>query len=80
MMHNLKRDIITLKKRYFDLDVVLNRDNTKLKSLKSEAFNKLKLGQSCRKMLESVEKTVVEKQRERSIKINSFHEVLSKKQ
>lgn len=51
MLQNLKRDIITMKKRYFDMDTLLTRDNTKLRSLKSEAFTKQKLGQSCRKML-----------------------------
>ena len=45
------------------MDIVLNRDKTKLKSLRTDAFNKKKLGQSCRKMLDSVEKTVLFKQR-----------------
>lgn len=35
MLQNLKRDIITMKKRYFDMDIVFNRDRTKLKTLRS---------------------------------------------
>jgi len=36
----LKHDILYYKKKYFDMEILLNRDRTKLSSLKGSAFNK----------------------------------------
>ncbi len=50
----VKHDLLVLKKRYFDKDVALMRENTKLKTLKTEHDSKIKLSKRCREMLESV--------------------------
>ena len=50
----LKKDILVLKKRYFDKDVELMRDKTKLKSLRTEHTNKIKLSKRCREMLDTM--------------------------
>lgn len=76
----VKHDLLVLKKRYFDKDVKLMRESTKLKTLKTEHDSKLKLSKRCREMLDSVEKSVQVKQLERTTKIQSFCDVLSKKQ
>ena len=39
----LKKDILVLKKRFFDRDVQLKRDNTKLKTLRTEHTSKTTL-------------------------------------
>lgn len=44
----VKHDLLILKKRYFDLDVKLMRDSTKLKTLKNEHESKMKLSKRCR--------------------------------
>lgn len=44
----VKHDLLILKKRYFDLDVKLMRDSTKLKTLKNEYESKMKLSKRCR--------------------------------
>ena len=79
MKNNLKSDILILKKRYFDKDVILMRDRTKLKSLRTEASSKTQLSLRCREMLSSMEKAFNGKQIERNDKINSIHEVINKK-
>lgn len=76
----LKRDIIVMKKRFFDKDVELMRDKTKLASIRTEHTNKIKLSKRCRLMLDTVERTTEEMHLERSSKINSFCEVLARKQ
>lgn len=50
----VKHDLLVLKKRYFDKDVALMRENTKLRTLKTEHDSKIKLSKRCREMLESV--------------------------
>lgn len=47
----LKHDVLVLKKRYFDKDVRLMRDNTKLKTLRTEHESKCKLSKRCKEML-----------------------------
>lgn len=47
----LKKDLLTLKKRYFDKDVILMRDKTKLSTVRTEHTNKIKLSKKCRAML-----------------------------
>lgn len=79
MKYGLKKDILVMKKRQFDRDVQLLRDQTKLKSLRAEHTNKVTLSKQCRALLQSMEKTVHNKQQERTSKINSVHEVLNKK-
>lgn len=43
-----KADILLLKKRYFDKDIRLMRENTKLKSLRTEAATKTQLSKRCK--------------------------------
>lgn len=62
MKDTLKKDILVLKKRFLDRDIELARDKTKLKSIRIEHSNKIKLSKQCRTMLESVERTVNSKQ------------------
>ena len=50
-----------MKKRYFDKDVRLMREKTKIKSLKTEAASKIQLSKRCQEMLTSMEKTVTSK-------------------
>lgn len=50
----VKHDLLVLKKRYFDLDVKLMRDSTKLRTLKTEHESKLKLSKRCTEILSSV--------------------------
>ena len=50
----VKTDLLVLKKRYFDMDVKLMRDSTKLRTLKTEHESKMKLSKRCRDMLDSV--------------------------
>ena len=69
----LKKDILVLKKRYFDRDVLLKRDNTKLKSLRTEHTSKTFLSKKCKNLLESMERTVHHKFLERTSKIQSVH-------
>ena len=45
---NSKHDVLVLKKRYFDKDVRLMRDNTKLRTIRTEHDSKVKLSQRCR--------------------------------
>ena len=61
LRNTTKSDILILKKRYFDKDVKLMREKTKIKSLRSEATNKVQLSKRCREMLNSMEKTVTDK-------------------
>lgn len=80
MKDGLKKDILVLKKRFFDRDVELMRDKTKLKTLRTDHENKIKLSKRCRAMLDTMGETVQHKQLERSSKIHSLHEVINKKQ
>jgi hypothetical protein len=77
---NVKSNLLVLKKRYFDKDVRLMRDSTKLRTLRTDHDSKIKLSRRCREMLESVEKTVYSTQIERTTKIQSFCDVLNRKQ
>jgi hypothetical protein len=47
----LKHDILYYKKKYFDMEILLNRDRTKLSSLKGSAFNKERMSSRCRVIL-----------------------------
>ena len=69
----LKKDILVLKKRFFDRDVTLKRESTKLKSLRTEHTSKNTLSNKCKNLLVSMEKTVHHKQLERTSKIHSFN-------
>ena len=51
-----------MKKRNFDLDHALKKDNIKVKTLRQDDFNKTKLSFKCRDMLQSIERTVMSKQ------------------
>ena len=55
------------------------REKTKIKSLRTEAASKIQLSKRCQEMLNSMEKTVTSKLVERTSKINTVHEVLTKK-
>lgn len=44
----VKHDLLVLKKRYFDKDVKLMRESTKLRTLKTEHESKMKLSKRCR--------------------------------
>lgn len=44
----VKHDLLVLKKRYFDKDVTLMRETTKLKSIRLEHETKMKLSKRCR--------------------------------
>lgn len=79
MIEILKHDILILKKRGFDRDILLRKDTTKLRSLRNEEFNKTRLSYRCKDMLQSIEKTVNHKQIERRSKINSFYDVLNRR-
>jgi predicted transcriptional regulator len=79
MMDRLKKDILIMKKRNFDKDIALRKDNVKVRTLRQDDFNKTKLSYKCRDMLESIERTVVNKQYERSTKINSFYDSLNRR-
>jgi hypothetical protein len=47
----LKHDILILRKRNFDKDYALKKDNVHLRTLKQEEFNKTKISYRCRDML-----------------------------
>lgn len=79
MQDRLKRDILVMKKRNFDMDSRLKKESIKLRTLRQEEFNKTKLSYKCRDMLQSIERTVASKQNERTTKINSFYDVLNKR-
>ena len=78
-MSRLKKDILIIKKRNFDKDVALKKGSVKARTLRQEDFNKTKLSFKCRDMLHSIERTVVNKQHERTGKINSFYDALNKR-
>lgn len=69
-----------MRKRNFDKDGALRKEAVKLRTLRQEEFNKTKMSYRCRDMLESIERTVVSKQVERTSKINSLYEALGKRQ
>lgn len=79
MESRLKQDILVARKRNYDRDLMLKKDNVKLKGLRQDEFNKTKISYRCRDMLESIEKTVMSKQAERGGKIESLHEALNRK-
>ena len=54
MVATLKHDILIIKKRNFDRDVVLKHERTKIKSLRNDDFHKTQLSYKCRDMLQSV--------------------------
>ena len=68
-----------MKKRNFDLDLALKKDKIKVRTLKQDDFNKTKLNYKCRDMLQSVERTVIHKQYERTSKINTFYDALNRR-
>jgi hypothetical protein len=47
----LKHDILILRKRNFDKDYALKKDNIHLRTLRQEEFNKTKISYRCRDML-----------------------------
>lgn len=77
--HRLKKDILVMKKRNFDQDSRLKKENIKLKTLRQDDFNKTKLSYKCRDMLQSIERAVTTKQNERTTKINSFYDALNRR-
>lgn len=68
-----------MRKRNYDHDLSLKKDNIKLKTLRQEEFNKTKISYRCKDMLESIEKTVTNKQNERTSKINSIYDALNRR-
>ena len=54
MISKLKKDILILKKRNFDKDLVLKKGSVKVKTLRQDDFNKTKLSYKCRDMLQSI--------------------------
>lgn len=54
MESRLKQDILVARKRNYDRDLMLKKDNVKLKSLRQDEFNKTKISYRCRDMLESI--------------------------
>lgn len=79
MEGRLKADILVLKKRNFDLDYSLKKEGVKLRTLRQDEFTKTRLSSRCKDMLQSIEKTVISKQNERTTKINSFYDALNRK-
>jgi len=79
MQSRLKHDILILKKRNFDKDYSLKKENVKARTLRQEEFTKTRINSQCRNMLQSIEKTVMQKQMQRTTKINSFYDVLNRK-
>lgn len=76
----LKKDIIFYKKHCLTHDTALSRDRVKLTSLRGNAFNKSRISSRCKTILESMEKTVTHKDFQRRTKMNSFYDVLHRKE
>lgn len=79
MEDRLKHDILILKKRNFDKDYALKKEHVKARTLRHDEFNKTRITSQCKTMLQSIEKTVMQKQMQRTTKINSFYDVLHRK-
>lgn len=79
MIDKLKKDLLVLKKRNFDKDLMLKKGSVKVRTLRQDDFNKTKLSYKCRDMLQSIERTVTSKQYERNNKINSFYDALNRR-
>jgi hypothetical protein len=79
MKDNIKKDLLVLRKRHLDLDVRLMRNRIKLRTVMIEHESKVKLSKRCKLMLNSVEKSVNQKQLESRNKIQSFCDVLNRK-
>lgn len=58
MRSNSKLDLLVYKKRCFDLDVKMMRENTKLRNLRKDHDSQIKLSRRCKQMASSVEKNV----------------------
>ena len=79
MIDKLKKDLLVLKKRNFDKDLMLKKGSVKVRTLRQDDFNKTKLSYKCRDMLQSIERTVTSKQYERNTKINTFYDALNRR-
>lgn len=79
MIDKLKKDLLVLKKRNFDKDLMLKKGSVKVRTLRQDDFNKTKLSYKCRDMLQSIERTVTSKQYERNNKINTFYDALNRR-
>jgi hypothetical protein len=80
MQEKIKTDILFYKKNSLTVDTNLNKDRVRLKSLRSNAFNKSRMSSRCKTILDTMETTVYEKDKFRSTKIKSFYDVLNKKE
>jgi hypothetical protein len=77
--NTIKHDLLILKKKEFDRNMKQTKDCSKFRVIKNEFETKINLKRRCRELLGSVEKEVRMKQIERTTKIQSFYDVLSRK-
>jgi exonuclease VII small subunit len=76
----IKHDLLILKKKHFDMNMKQTKGSNKFKVIQSEYETKIGLKKRCSELLTSVEKDVRVKQIERTAKIQSFYDVIDKKE